>query len=655
MRAYPLLLRAAPLGALWLVLLLLPATGLAWTKFTPEELVMTAPEWCRDADVLVLDTRSEYLANPFVGLNGSHTCRIKVLTEKGKEQGSLDLESYYGNQITEINARTITPGGEVIKVKSSQIFKTTTYVGADHDIKRTVYRVAFPEVVAGSILEVQWKTFSGSLTFVPPHYFDVAGLPTQHSELMFTLVAGIIYNILPVNTERFALRESKEQGITLEGPQLTYRASVSNIRTFAQKPYAPADDFLRPHIYFVFARYETPRLRAEIVPDWKAAAKIVDDFFAGFQRKTKTVPTLCERIADGDSAMSRAQAAYRWVTDSIAYVDSRRWSDVDGSVDEILAARKATGVEKMLVLQALYKQMNIPATLMMIVPITEGPTLTALPTLSQFETCLLYADIDEHPVLLDPSYEGTAFGKYPWNLSGVHGLLVDPAQPQFIEIPASRQENRTTWDLECRIDSAGSLEASGTVRLTGQMQMMHRRALCHADSAGLREYVRKNFLDDCAEQDFVSAAFQDDPAGSVVTMAWRKANYGELLDTDLLLSPNCVSRLPAELLPQDEDRHVPIQFSFPRVLEITAHFLLPANFERVTTTVAAPMQCATPGIRYQAEIKPGTLPNEFTYTRTFRREQSEFPMPRYAELRAFFGAAAQHDAGTVVAHRSSPK
>lgn len=658
-----MLARTIPARAFLVIALMVPIvmsarSASAWTKFTKDELEMKAPDWCKDADAIALDVKSEYFANPFQGLSGSHSWRVKILTEKGKEAGSTYLLCPHGYKLSDINARTITPDGRTVKVKSSQVFKTTVYTGPDRDIKRTVNRIAFPEVTAGAILECEWKTFTEQLTFVPPHYFDVPGLPTLNSELAFTLPEGVVYQTVPVNLSKYPFTEKTEHVNSFDGRQLIYRVNVSRIRTDADKPYAPADDYLRPHTYFVFARYQNAAIHVEIVPDWSKAADIVDNAFSDFQRRATSLSPILDRVREHRSESTLAESLYRWVTDSIALVDSRQCYDFDGTIDKKIASHQATGVEKALILQALYRLAGIQSQMVLTVPVGEGPLLTNLPTLAQFTGYVLRAQVHNTTVFLDPANEGSRFGMYPWSVSGRQGLLIDKESPDFVLIPPRHEENSMTWNLICSIDTAGTLDAYGTLCLTNQFALVHRMELVGDDSISLKKYLVQHFLGECSPEKILHAAVKKDSSGDTsctVEIAWRNMNYVQRADQDLILKPNCVTRIATDFLPQDAQRAVDVYLSFPRSVRIQAKFQLPAGYTLSQAQRNLASDHRMQGLQYQSRIDSGGSPGEFTYDRTLSRSYSQFAANTYPEVRNFYLAASEKDNLELAVQRRSAK
>ena len=279
--------------------LLFPCPTQAWIKLEKTDLTMKAPDWCADANLIGLDKRIDYDIELFASgwsVNARHKGKIKVLQEEGNEQTILTLMVPIGYKMGRISARTIAPDGKKTKVKSKNIFKKILYLGPEKDSKQTVYQIAFPNVAVGSILEYQYEASSRWVTFIPPCYFDINGLPTLHSELSFTIPAGTVYYAQKVNTRKCKYDEKIEDIITTQGKKKCYKAVVNQIRTDVDKPFAPADDFLRPHIYFVFARFESPHLQFDIVPTWAKAVEILEGRYAEFFKRKKSLDHLLEQI-----------------------------------------------------------------------------------------------------------------------------------------------------------------------------------------------------------------------------------------------------------------------------------------------------------------------------------------------------------------------
>jgi hypothetical protein len=645
------------IGHLAVIVLLVAAitqSAQAWAPFTTEELAMQAPEWCSDADVVALDVKSEYLVNPFSGISGTHRHRIKILTDKGKAAGSVSLVVPVGTNVSRIAARTIKPDGKTVKVKEQQIFRKTIYAGQERDLKRTVIQIAFPEVVAGCILECEWKTFSEYLTFIPPHYFDVEDMPTLSSELSFTIPQGVVYQFTPVNTKRYAFSEKTEEGLTSEGAVVTYHAVLSNIRSGTEKPYAPGEDFLRPHIYFVFTRYKNAGIHVEIVPDWTAAVKRVENQFEPFRKKAKSLPSLLERIRSASPSAPLPEALYRWVTDSIAFVDSRLWTDVAGTIDDKMVSRKATGMEKALILQSLYKLAGIPCRVVLINPASSAPTLTRLPAITQFETYLLAAQVNGDTLFLDPTREGTQFGMYRWDLGSTHGLVIDKDDPTFVMIPGRSENNALRYDLACQLDSLGTLSVSGSLRLTNQLALAHKSEITALDSVALKSYLAEHFLAGYAVEEVVRAVCNQEASNDtlcVIDMDLQKRKYAEGAEEDLLVKPNCVARTAVDLLPQDDKRLVDLDFSFPRVIEVKARYVLPERYELAQGQSGFARANGIVGMQYNARIDSGSSPNEFIYSRRLGRGQADFPASDYSKVRQFFQQAAEYDNAEFAVHR----
>ena len=128
----------------------------------PDELKMTSDPKAPGADAVFLEIR-ESDNNP---LHYRHYyARIKVLTEKGKELGTIKLEyakdhSYF--KIVDVQGRTIHPDGTVVPlaIKPENLLVTRN---AALEVEQKVFTL--PSVEVGSVLE-----YSYELSY-DPHYF----------------------------------------------------------------------------------------------------------------------------------------------------------------------------------------------------------------------------------------------------------------------------------------------------------------------------------------------------------------------------------------------------------------------------------------------------------------------------------------------------
>ena len=643
-----------PLIFFVVLFLIMPTVSQAWIKFTEEELTMQAPDWCADADAIALDKQIAYdvmLHRRGWNVTAHHTGRIKILSEEGKEYARLTIAVPRSEKIGTIRARTITPAGKKVKVKSRQIFKKVIYGGPENDMRIIVHEIAFPEVTEGAILEYRYETSSKSVKFIPPCYFDIEGLPTLRAELTFTIPAGTTYFLQKMNAGRCKFEEKVEEIMTIEGKKTRYCGIASQVLSSIDEPFGPAEDFLRPHGYFVFARYKNQYVNIDIVSNWAKGVEIlVDEVFASFYKQTQSVTNVIQRIRANQTDGTLEESIFRWVADSIEFVDSRYCYGFNGTFDEKIAAGKATGVEKTLILKTLYQEIGSRTTLLLTIPATDGPVVTSLPALTQFTTYLLVAKINGEHIFLDPTKEGAPFGKYPWYLAGTHAIMVEKNNPVFVKIPPLEEDNTINWDIHCTLDKNGDLNAAGKLRLTNQFYLYNRNRLLKCDSADLKSYVADKFMDDCSEDNILRVELMQEEWNDttcVIEVEWNLEGYAEIIEDGILLQPNCVDRIPFDFIPQDDNRKVNVHFSFPRYVQVRTAYELPENF-RLTKLPNRVMERNSLGFAYKSITISNADENELQFERIYIRTRTRFQAGNYNEIRDFYSLCAEKDAVQLI-------
>ncbi len=656
MANHRILLRSLVVLAGWGLLLSATDLEAAWMDYSTEELTMTPPDWCPEADAMVLDKAIGYLVDFSGGdnLTGEHALRIKVFTEKGKRYGDFTLVEPYGQKIGKISARTILPDGRTAKVKPSQIFKKIIHTGANNEYRQRVYQWAFPDVQAGCILELHYSSRSEQVVFIDPYYFDYSGLPTRTSVLAFTFPEGAQYLGSVANGGSCNIQQNTETLLTTEGRKTRYSIGASRINVDVKEPMAPPKDYVRPCFYLVFSRYQVPGFNVNIMPDWKAAAKAALSRTRDFVRGGKQIETLVQSVTvPGDSLEAQARRLFRWVADSIELVDSKYCYDYDENAEAKLRTRKATGAEKVLILKALYDRLGIDSEPLLCVPSTESPGIKMVPALTQFRRMLLRLRFENRTFYLDPSETFSCFDLIPAEFEYALSLPLMESSDAPVTIPGSGITNRIEYDVNCVLDSAGNLHGNGTIQLRGQHYLNAFKPIALTDSGSQREYVVKRLLREMQVTDLTRLECDSvlrDSAVIQLSFEFNRRGYGTVLGDELLFMPNCLDRMLPDILPQDEHRTLPVHFDVPTHVLAEIHHALPAAY-------TCPLDSTRTRERlrgladYSASVMPSPDGHGFTYSRSYRRDAEVVAAADYEKARQLFQAVARADSKDVIIRR----
>src|SRR5713226_10018856 len=132
------------------------AGGEEWRPVEPAELALKKPlvDPDADAEAIFWDIRVDDGGESNLVL--SHYIRIKIFTERGREQESkIDIPFFSGTKIKDVAARTIKPDGSIVELAKEEVVeKTVVKVGG---LKLRTKSFAFPAIEPGAIIEYKWK------------------------------------------------------------------------------------------------------------------------------------------------------------------------------------------------------------------------------------------------------------------------------------------------------------------------------------------------------------------------------------------------------------------------------------------------------------------------------------------------------------------
>jgi hypothetical protein len=186
-------------------------------------------------------------------------------------------------------------------------------------------------------------------------------------------------------------------------------------------------------------------------------------------------------------------------------------------------------------------------------------------------------------LIVDPTWELTAFGQIEHNLQGSYAVLVEGAKSEIVQIPVLKPELNTihrTAALQLATD--GSIKGSYTERRFGDLSEDRREMYRNGDAK-----EQQNFLDKVLSRDFVSFTVSDVKHENVqafnqeLTTSFQLSadKYARSMGPLLMVRPRVLGEEPIEV--DRKPRQVPIDldetmqekddFSFPTVTWPTSY------------------------------------------------------------------------------------
>jgi hypothetical protein len=394
-------------------------TTQAYGKVTQADLDMTACDFEKDANSEVLfDKGSVYFSS--YDLDFERHIRIKIFSDRGKDQANIRIEYFGGNQyefLSGLQAETINSVNgsiQITKVDKKQIFTQSI------DRARTAVSFAFPDVKPGSIIEYKYTISSPYLDDFPDWYFQT-DIPTRYSEFSKTVPSEFYYkNLAMVN--------------------LPYVKNTDDFKAMANVPSLPDEPFMNSkkdnaqRILYELKSINSPGYTKGFSDTWNKVGDEVceDDYFgAQFNKKLSGEEEIINKAKGMASQAEKIACVFGEVKDRMKWNDLDRWYTSDGTQD---AWNKKTGnsTEINLIVCHLLQKSGVKALPMMVSTRKNGRANPAYPSKYQFNRTVTYVPVDSaNYYILDATNKFNSFNETPAGILNTFGFWIDKDNKKY--------------------------------------------------------------------------------------------------------------------------------------------------------------------------------------------------------------------------------
>ena len=486
---------------------------------TREELQMTSEPKAPGAAAIYLyreqtsDNRSHYI---------SAYVRIKVLTEPGKEWGSVEVpyDPDY-DALPIIEARTIHADGTVIplvgKAEDLLIYKTH-----DNQLKTAVFNM--PSVEVGSILEYKWTilltgdkhseryhfeaeagTFASEWARSTPEWRVQTRLFARKEHFYFNpfnfyqtnqLSNHVMYYVDGELAKYLLCSQILPPGVEVsKSVKNDYTLDIQNVPPIPNESNTPPESSFLYRVRFYNSPYPTPDIYWEQeVIRW---SKQVDQFAsqsgdikeaaenltAGATTPDAKARKLYEAVQALDNtsftrAKSEAERQQLHLKKAVTNVQEV-WSEKSGSSNDIaalyLALARAAGLEAYAVKVADRSRRVFDPNLL---------------SISQIDSLLVMLRIDGKEVFLDPGERLCSYGQLSWKHSLAGGLQQNIKTPIFTP-PVPSKDAITARSADLTLDGHGVVTGTAKIVMNGPEALQWRQLNITADTSEVQKRFNK--------------------------------------------------------------------------------------------------------------------------------------------------------------------
>ena len=407
--------------------------------------------------------------------------RIKVLTEKGKEYGNIELPFGGDLGVTDIAARTIHSDGTIVSFSGQPYEKL---IEKERGQKYKVKILSLPSVEVGSILEYRYRW-----TGFTPDWYVQSELFTRKAHYLYRVAENqqvVWTEILPPGAKVQQVGKPSSGVLALD---------VQNIAPRPHEDMMPPINSVSYRVLFFSSTYTTA------ADFWKANgdswSKALNDFI-GPAKKTKAAVAALVKPDDGDELKLRKiyAAIMEFDNADLTRALSAREKKAKGlkevsSVDDIFAAHRGSGDGLTVLFVAMARAAGMKAYVMAVADRSERLFIPGYLSFGQLDDYIAVVKVNGADRWFDPGQRFCPFGQLAW-FHGIAGGIRQTDDGSAIEHtpPAEYKENHISRIADLKLDEHGSADGSVTLAWVGAPTMRWRQAEVTGDDTSLKEALK---------------------------------------------------------------------------------------------------------------------------------------------------------------------
>ncbi|MFQ5645374.1 MAG: DUF3857 domain-containing protein [bacterium] len=398
-----------------------------------------------EAGALILLREHRYTVKPDNTMTKEIHCLIKILKDRGKRFGEVELDYDSGYQSVQVKlARTFKGSGQIVEAGLKSMRDLTPWSGFPLYSNVKVRVISMPEVTPGSIIEYKATIHSNHLlnddNFSFSHLLQ-AGEPIIRQRIVLNLPRD---RSVKYRTRRIS---DLRPVITEKGDTKTYLWEIENMPELISEPMMPpwAD--------------VAPRLAVSSFSFWQEVSNWFNGLLSDqFELDEPARAKVKELVAQAADTREKARNIFHYVASKIRYVGLEYGQSgyKPHRAKEIFLNKYGDCKDQATLLVAMLRQVEIPAYLVLINTTGGGRVIKDLPMM-QFNHCLAVVDIDGEKFWLDPTAGTCSFGDLPKGDQDRHVFVMYSMLGSFDKTPLYPPENNVlqrSTNLEIRLDES---------------------------------------------------------------------------------------------------------------------------------------------------------------------------------------------------------
>jgi hypothetical protein len=572
-------------------------------------------------------------------------CRIKLLTDAGRQYADVEIPVFPGVKLTDLQARTIRPDGSIVTFTGSPFEKTLI---KGRGFKLLAQTLTLPEAGVGSIIEYKYKlkawAFRSNHWDVQHNLFTVREHFRYLSPSTFVPVTYVVSKSIPK-------QPSKDKN--------NFDLELENVPAFEAEEQMPPEEIYKQVVYF-FTGYMG-------LPDffWATKMRVMATDFEEFIGDHKEIRAAAEETTRGvtDSQeklrklYARAQQIRNLGYERERTESERKKEDLKPSKDVVDVLKHGYGFHNGIsaFFVAMARAQGFQADIVVAASRKERFFQKGLLDGSQLDSVLTVVQVDHKDLYLDPGTRFCPYGTLRWTIAGTTAAKLYKGGGSFIVVPGSGADKAMTWrTAHLTLAEDGSVKGNVIVKFEGGEALEHRLATVSTDEAGrnhdMEEEMKRWLPPNATVKAISSQGWDQQDAPLIANFDIEVPAYASIAGKRILVTDYLFQTRQKEAF-KHSVRKYPVYFPYAFVEWDEITITLPPGY--VLESSPERQQIATDVGNYRRVSE--VTGNQINMKRMLLLSGALFDVKIYDQLRAFFATVQAGDEAQTVLQRTDSK
>lgn len=496
----------------------------------------------------------------------SYRVRIKILKGKAASMGEIKIPYYSKGKresITNISGVSWNLDGNG-KITEAKLESNNIY---DKSVDRDFSEVSFalPDVKAGTVFEYKYKIQRKSYSYIPGWSFQ-QDIPVRYSA--YNVMVPEYFQFTALITQRQELEKKPSNGLK-DGNWYIMR----NIKGLKDEPYSSGRVDYIQRIDFQLSSINAPGYYEEIRTTWpKIVTELQDDedFGQALKRNLKGIDEITGITVGMPKTEDRIRAIYNYVQRHMQWNNNYGIYSENG-IKDAWDKKNASITDINFILINILREAGIAAKPLLVSTKDHGAVNPLYPFLKRFNAVLAYVKDGDREYIMNAADKYNPFNLVPYDVINTNALLVDKQSENLIQLKSNEKYISNVF-FSCSIEDDGKIGGRATLKSSGYAR--NTRIYTYRKDK-LKEMLEDNEGITIKVDSFTVKNEEDEmqPFEQEVDFSATMQEGGGYF----LLPYNLFTGLGKNPF-IEEERVMPVDFSFPKSYVINGTFALPDDY-----------------------------------------------------------------------------